>query len=408
MSSRTAPAWRGESPFPFNSLFLHLHSNLALLSHDSSYLGIHSKTPDNAKSITRNLRNLAVAAPLRSRYLYNNMLFTSLTHLIETKSGTSFSQYLSDRIFTSLSMTSTYLQPSSVPSTAAVATGHAWDKATSSYITFQSPDCPEGQGAGSIMTTSSDFILWVKALLRKDAPLSEKTVSNLTKLRSFVNPSSRRTKPFTSPPFYTAGMEATYYRGATQIGHDGNIPGFASRFSFLPDHDLGIAVLTNSSTGGAVASALIRELVDEVLGVAVNERPRPQMPNQKKANAKKQQMPVRPKDEETKPKRRTPKNPQEKPLEDYAGVYSNVGYHTMTVEIRDDELYVDATDRGMGFTLTFEHVRDQTEYKAHLSDALEAGDDVLDAEFVIEDGKVVRMGVDLEPAVRDLIWFDRV
>lgn len=337
------------------------------------------------------------------------MLFTSLTHLIETKSGGTFSQYLSHRIFTPLSMTSTYLQPSSVPSSAPVATGHAWDKATSSYLTFASPDCPEGQGAGSIMTTSSDFILWVKALLRKEAPLSEKTLANLTKLRSFVNPSSRRTKPFSSPPFYTAGMEATYYRGATQIGHDGNIPGFASRFSFLPDHDLGIAVLTNASTGGAVATALIRELIDEVLGVPASERPRPQMPNQKKANAKKQQqIPARPKQDSEEKKKRTPKNPQERPLEDYAGVYSNVGYHTVTIEIKDDELYVDATDRGMGFTLTFEHVRDQTEYKAHLSDALEAGDDVLDAEFVIQDGKVVRMGVDLEPAIRDLIWFEKV
>lgn len=340
------------------------------------------------------------------------MLFTTLTHLIETKSSLSFSSFLQQRIFTPLGMTSTYLQPSAARSaghSSSIATGHAWDKSTNAYITFQTPDCPEGQGAGSIMTTSADFILWVKALLRKESPLNERTVASLTKLRSFVNPSARRTKPFSSPPFYTAGMEVTYYRGAAQVGHDGNIPGFASRFAFLPDHDFGVVVMANANSAAPVASALIRELVDEILKVPVLERPRPQIPKAKAKKAPKKDLPIREKPAAApEKKKRTPKNPQERALEDYVGVFNNKGYHDMTVEIKDDELFIDATDRGMGFTLTFEHVKDQTEYKAHLWDALEGGDDLVDAEFVVEDGKIVKMGLDLEPAVRDLIWFDRV
>lgn len=342
------------------------------------------------------------------------MLFTTLTHLIETKSNTSFATFLHDRIFAPLAMTSTYLQPQAARAagrSSSIATGHTWDKSSSSYTTFQTPDCPEGQGAGSIMTTASDFILWVKALLHKEAPLNDRTVGALTKLRSFVNPSARRTKPFSSPPFYTAGMEVTYYRGAAQVGHDGNIPGFASRFAFMPDHDFGVVVMANANSAAPVASALIRELVDQILNVPLSERPRPQVPKAK-ANKKqpKKDLPIRAKPDAAAPekKKQTPKNPQERALEDYVGVFNNKGYHNMTVEIKDDQLFIDATDRGMGFTLTFEHVKNQTEYKAHLWDALEGGDDLVDAEFVVDDGKIVKMGLDLEPAVRDLIWFDRV
>lgn len=61
----------------------------------------------------------------------------------------------------------------------------------------------------------------------------------------------------------------------------------------------------------------------------------------------------------------------------------------------------------MGFTLRFAHVRDQTRYTAYLTDAVEGGDDPLEAEFVFEEGRVMRMGLRLEQALPGLIWFDR-
>lgn len=79
----------------------------------------------------------------------------------------------------------------------------------------------------------------------------------------------------------------------------------------------------------------------------------------------------------------------------------------MKVDINDDALFIDATDRSMAFTLTFEHERDQTQYMAHLSDFWEGGDDLIPAEFVFDGDRVVKMGLDLEPLVGDKIWFER-
>ncbi|RSM12565.1 hypothetical protein CEP52_002319 [Fusarium oligoseptatum] len=99
--------------------------------------------------------------------------------------------------------------------------------------------------------------------------------------------------------------------------------------------------------------------------------------------------------------------PQIRPLDQYTGYYWNAGYHGMNVEIKDDALFIDATDRSMAFTLTFEHERDQTKYTAHLSDFWEGGDDLIPAEFVFDGEKAVKMGLDLEPLIGDKIWFER-
>lgn len=79
----------------------------------------------------------------------------------------------------------------------------------------------------------------------------------------------------------------------------------------------------------------------------------------------------------------------------------------MEVQIKDGELFIDATDRSMGLTLCFAHVRDQTRYTAYLTDADKGGDDPLRAEFVFKEGRVMRMGLQLEQASPGLIWFDR-
>jgi hypothetical protein len=99
---------------------------------------------------------------------------------------------------------------------------------------------------------------------------------------------------------------------------------------------------------------------------------------------------------------------QETPLDAYIGQYSHPGYHTLTVEIKDGKLFIDATDRSMGFTLTFEHVGEQTKYIAHLEDFLEGGDDPVEAQFIFADDVAIKMGLQLEMSLKEMIWFERV
>ncbi|KAK3721515.1 hypothetical protein LTR37_003071 [Vermiconidia calcicola] len=99
---------------------------------------------------------------------------------------------------------------------------------------------------------------------------------------------------------------------------------------------------------------------------------------------------------------------QEVPLSTYTGQYWNEGYHGMRVETKDDCLFIDASDRSMGFTLEFEHVCDQRKYIAHMSDYLEGGDQEHAAEFKFEGELVIEMGIKLEDGLDHMIWFKKM
>ena len=95
------------------------------------------------------------------------------------------------------------------------------------------------------------------------------------------------------------------------------------------------------------------------------------------------------------------------PLDAYIGEYWHPGYHTLIVQTRGDKLFIDATDCSMGFTLTFDHICEQTKYVAHLSDILEGGDDSVQAELIFEGDRAVKLGLHLEDALKEMIWFER-
>lgn len=351
-------------------------------------------------------------------------MYTVLTHLVEVKSKQSFSDFLEDHIFTPLDMTSSNLQPANARAKDLgnrIATGYIWDK-TNGYQECQCADCPEGQGAGSIITSANDFIKWVKALMNQEGPITSKVYHGLVKLRSFPSHHPARLKPLTSPPFYAAGMEIYYYRGHAVIGHNGVIPGFGSRFAFIPDIKFGVVVMGNSPEAGSVANILIRELIDDALGVPEVERSGGSKNRQEIAKSVKTM-----KQKEKKHHKATqnsnanrvvkgkghqiPDNlaePQTKPLGDYTGQYWNTGYRGMNVEVKDNRLFVDASDRSMGFTLTFHHQSGQAKYIAYLADEVEGGNDPIEAEFEFKDNQVITMGLRLENSLKGLIWFQRV
>lgn len=70
-----------------------------LSDHFYSWLGINSERPDTPRSITRNLRNLEVTAPVRSKFMYSNMMYTVVTFLIEQITGLTFREYLKKYFF---------------------------------------------------------------------------------------------------------------------------------------------------------------------------------------------------------------------------------------------------------------------------------------------------------------------
>ncbi|KAI8961279.1 beta-lactamase family protein [Daldinia sp. FL1419] len=400
--------------------------------HDDSYMGPHATHPDDPRSITKNLRNLPVAVPLRAKHIYCNMMYTVAAYLVEEKTQQSFSSFLEERFFKPLGMEST--SPSRARAKGfgdRLSAGYAWVKKKSAHNSYPAPDCVEGEGAGSIVTSVNDLIKWVKALLYHEGPITEEVYQGLVRLRSIPNPDAKEVKPFESPEIYAAGVEVYWYRGYKVIGHDGAITGFHSRFFLIPELSLGVAMLGNDLNAEYIVDAIKRKLIDSVLNI-----PEDSGKNSDKKEDKESE------DAEEKRDEKKEVQQQTTPLSAYVGKYWNPGYHTLTVQAKDEKLFVDCTDRSFRTTLTFEHVSDQTKYivhlseiyeegdeelKAefvfeggravrldqtkyivHLSEIYEEGDEELKAEFVFEGGRAVRLGIDYQEILKKLIWFELV
>jgi hypothetical protein len=364
-------------------------------------------------------------------------MYTVLTHLIEVQTGQSFGEFLQHRVFDPLSMSSSNLQPENAKVRgygSRLAKGHIWDKKIFSFREIEAANCQEGQGAGSIITSANDFIKWIKALLNREGPINEDVYQGLTRPRSSRPAKNRKKKTNTDRIFYAAGMDSYWHGDHAVFEHSGDITGFGSRFVFLPDSKFGAVVMGNSSGTNSVAAQLFRELIEHVTSPRHDQLSlahsnfNNQGPNQHEAsiqaNTEQQDKSKGTADKAQKASKGTLKEKrkmsnknksstetakqQDLELVSYTGNYWNHGYRNMKVEIKADQLFIDATDRSLGFTAYLEHQGDGLLFDAHVRDAFDTGAEVLRTEFVIDNGTVVRMGMDLEPLVNDLIWFDRV
>lgn len=243
--------------------------------HDNTLLGQKAAHPDNAKSITRNLRNLPFNKPLRCDYQYSNLMYTVATHLIETVTGVAYPEFVRKRIWEPLGMLNTYHDIPTVEAGNAIgrlAMGHHWDRESQTYFAIPSYAQPEGQGAGCVFSSVDDYAKWVRALIKRSAPLSKESHNEMLKGRTIVPYEGNDALPLYGQSFYALGLVVESYRGHAVVGHDGSFYGFKALMRFLPEHDCGVVVFGNASNAFFVHQILFHQLMDEILNVQQEER----------------------------------------------------------------------------------------------------------------------------------------
>ncbi|KAK9446081.1 beta-lactamase family protein [Metarhizium brunneum] len=382
-----------------------------MAAHDNSYMGVRSNNPDTAQSLTRNLRNLAPAAPVRSKFIYCNIMYTVATYLVEKKTGLSFADFLEERFFQPLGMTSSNLQPGRARAKGLgdrISPGHWWDETAGKYLTFMTPDSPEAQGAGSVVSSVNDYIKYVKAMMNKEGPFTEAVYRGIVKPRIIISPDDAP-KPFSSPPLYATGWEVHHYRGHMIFVHDGCISGSSTSHFFVPELKFGGAIFGNSDHACFVAEILMQEFLDELLGVAQDQRvdwegvvhesiPEKKMGSEEKVIEEERQ-------------KRCPgikeSEPQSVPLDTYTGEYRNPGWGSLMMQIRDDRLFIDCSDRSYVFTLTFQHVCEQKKYIALYREVSQGPNQPMSAEFRFEGNVPIQLGIAIDEDLK-CIWFDKV
>jgi CubicO group peptidase (beta-lactamase class C family) len=194
---------------------------------------------------------MAAAAGYVGGYLYNPKLDL----------GTAFDEAMQKRIFNPLGMTSTtfdfkkvlagnYASPHALDVDAKPALG---SMANNYSIVAHRP-------AGGVWTSAHDLIRYVQLELAKGK------LPNGKQLVSEENLLARRQPQVSSGEdvWYGMGLSVNKRWGIPVVSHGGSMFGYKSDIVFLPEHNIGAVLLTNSDTGGSLLRPFMRRLLEVV------------------------------------------------------------------------------------------------------------------------------------------------
>ncbi len=215
-----------------------------LLTHTS---GIKSYT--SLPSFMQNLRKdykpdeiikLSYEIPLEfkpgEKFNYNNTGYFMLGMIIEKVGGKPYGDFLRDRIFSPLGMTSTRVNnfKDVMPNRAS---GYEWSGAGFKNADFLSMTQPGG--AGVLVSTVLDMAKW-------DAALNSEKLLKRTGLQKMWTPFKLNDGSLSN---YGFGWEINNSPGHRGVSHGGGIPGFTTKIRRMLDDRLTVIVFTNSGSG---------------------------------------------------------------------------------------------------------------------------------------------------------------
>ncbi len=295
------------------------------------------------------LQYLEPTKDIRTLWQYQNLMYMVAGYLVGQISGQSWEEFVQTRIFNPLGMTRSNF---SIVETEQHATdySHPYREIQEKVeeIPFYGAQGAIGP-AGAIVSCIDEMSKWV--LLHSNngkfgdkQVISENQIAQLHAPQMIIPESSRYTEmPYSS---YALGWFVTPYRGQPMLHHGGNIDGFSSLTSLLPQQNLGIVVLSNMG-GTPIPSILTYNIFDRFLSldaVAWSER------------FKKDEAEFKAAEQKGKEKTETDRVPDTHPshaLDAYTGDFANSGYGTLSVVLKDGELQ--ATFNGIACPLKHYH-----------------------------------------------------
>ena len=297
------------------------------------------------EEIIHKLRFMKPASSFRSHYAYDNLLYMTAGQIIPAVTGTSWDDYIQQRIFKPLGMTHSNVTNATIKPGDNVAFPHSNMDGKLQVIHFEVLD--NAGPAGAINSCAADMAKWVQLQLNR-GKFTDHDGHLFTEQRSKEMWAPQTILPVGDPPPALAGLKANFadyalgwglrdYHGHKLVGHTGGVAGFVSRVMLVPDQNIGVVILTNAEEEGAF-DAILYHVLDHYFGV----------PSTDWIAAYKS---VKDKDEkeaaDTMKKAEGARAADSKPslpLEKYAGVYTDSWYGPITIR-----------SENTGLVITFDH-----------------------------------------------------
>lgn len=223
------------------------------------------------------LQYLKPSAPLRQTFLYNNLMYAAVGHIMALKTGKPWDQYVREKILQPLDMRSTGFSIAEM--IAQPDHGVPYTERRNSTELFQRPYYEDTRGiaaAGAIVSNLEDLSHWLIALMNEGRYHGRQVLPAAT-LRATLEPAMVRSNGENEAHGWNEllnqvggmGRRMAVYRGSAYTYHGGDMPGFHSQISYLPAEGVGVIVL--------VIGDHTQELYDPI-GYQVYERLLQQVP----------------------------------------------------------------------------------------------------------------------------------
>ncbi|MGE5237064.1 MAG: serine hydrolase [Acidobacteriota bacterium] len=301
------------------------------------------KSDFSRKQLFDRVRYLEPKEPLRQLFLYNNMMYAAAGYMIELESGKTWEEFVRTRILLPLGMRSTVYTIAELEK--ASDHGVPFTEKRDSFELYRIPYYEDTVGvarAGGIVSNIEDMSHWLIALMNAGV-YNGSQVLPPDVLKATLEPAIAlpnimgETRGFWEllNPAYGMGRWTASYRGHQIAYHGGDIDGFHSQVSYMPQEKIGVIVFVIGDHCASLYNTVSYNVYERLLGLSQtpwSERLLEVRLKGKKANAE-----ARTKAGGEKVPNTTPSHP----IPAYAGAYENPAYGVLTI----------GTDKG---TLTFD------------------------------------------------------
>ena len=230
---------------------------------------------NSTAQILDRVRLLEPAYSLRSRFIYQNVMYAAAGQVVEAVSGRPWTEVVRTRIFEPLGMRETVATLSLVPRGGNVASPHYQIDGVVKVVENMAVDAVAP--AGSVWSSVHDMAKWLQFLLDGGVVsgkrlLSERTVAELFRPQTVVPDTMYPTTQLVKPHWMTYGLGwfQQDYQGRAVDFHTGSIDGMVAIAGLIRDEKLGIFVLGNLDHA-EVRHALMYSVFDRGAGKAGRE-----------------------------------------------------------------------------------------------------------------------------------------
>jgi len=335
---------------PYITRNLNLIDILAHRSGLSTFTGdlLWYRTDYTNEQIIGRMKHLPVENTFRSEYGYQNNMYMLAGEIVERVTGKSWSAFVKERFFDPLGMEATVASSDELPADADIAYPHDEGEQMELY------DFQGTKPAASIYSSIRDLSRWVQMWLDEgryegNTIMDPGAVGACLTPRTLLGVSRAREKQGTHFRAYGLGWSMYDYQGVRVVEHSGGMPGYLSKITMIPEHDLGIVVLNNGF------DMFIRQVVLNTVMDAYLEPGAGKNYAEEALKARERYLQSQKNEREQRLAQRMEKtNPSVKP-QAYQGSYVDTFYGEAVVRMTDDGLELSLLPAADFFTSTMKH-----------------------------------------------------